>query len=75
MKFKRRHEYGSHRVDETWLVHDIVEDSYSYHSGELENLRERVKALTEVLGYVVSLLPPDQVRQIAVHFVYEEDRT
>lgn len=73
MKFKRRNDWRSHRLDETQLVHDIVEDSVSYHSGELEAMCNRIKALTEVLGYVVSLLPPDQVRQVAIHFCYEED--
>ena len=75
MNFKRRHDWRKHRFDETQLVHNIVEDSAFSRSGELEDLRDRVKTLTEGLGYGVSLLPPDQVRQIAVHFGYEEDRT
>ena len=73
MNFKRRHDWRKHRFDETQLVYNIVEDNAD--GGELEAMRNRVNALTEVLSYVVSLLPPDQVRQVAIHFGYEEDRT
>lgn len=74
MIFKRRHDYRKHCFDETQLVSQIADDNVGYHSGELETLRARIDALTEVLGYVVSLLPPDQVRQVAIHFRYEEER-
>ena len=73
MKFKRRHDWRDHRFDETQLVYNIVEDNAD--GGELEAMRDRIDALTQVLGYVVSLMPPDQVRQVAIHFGYEEDRT
>lgn len=73
MNFKRRHDWREHRFDETQLVYNIVEDNVN--GGELEAMRYRIDALTQVLGYVVSMLPPDQVRQIALHFGYEEDRT
>ncbi|MBU6191154.1 MAG: hypothetical protein KGR68_17690 [Betaproteobacteria bacterium] len=77
MNFKRRHDWRKHRFDETQLVHGIVDDSASHRSsgGELEEMRDRIDALTQVLNYVVSLMPPDQVRQLAIHFGYEEDRT
>lgn len=75
MKFKRRNDWRKHCVDETQLVDSIVDDSAFQCSGELEALHERVKTLTHVLSYVVSLMPPDQVRQLAIHFGYEEDRT
>lgn len=77
MIFKRRNDWTTrkHLVDEPALVYDIVEDTASYGTGELEAMRYRIDRLTEVLGYVVSLLPPDQVRQVAIHFGYEEDRT
>lgn len=73
MNFKRRHDWRKHRFDETQLVYNIVEDNAD--GGELEAMRDRVNALTQVLGYVVSLMPSDQVRQLAIHFGYEEDRT
>ena len=77
MKFRRRHDWREHRFDETQLVHGIVDDSASHRSsgGELEEMRDRIDALTQVLNYVVSLMPHNQVQQVAIHFGYEEDRT
>jgi hypothetical protein len=75
MNFKRRHDCRKHRFDETRLVYNIVEDSINYRSGEIEKMRDHIETLTEVLSYVVSLLPPDQVRQVAIHFGYEEERS
>lgn len=72
MKFKIRYTYLNHSCDETQLVSEIADADAV--GGELERLHARVQTRTEVLDYIVSMMPPDQVRKLAVHFGYEEVR-
>lgn len=72
MKMKKRYDYSKNTFDSARLCRTICDDEPLRHMGELEAMRWKIEELARVLDRVVDLLPPDQVRQIAVHFGYEE---
>lgn len=69
MNFREKYDYGKSTAA-TDLIETIVERED--RSGEIETLRARVAELAKIVGYMASMMPPDELRQLANYFGWEE---
>jgi len=69
MNFREKYDYGKITAAAD-LIETIVERED--RPGEIETLRAKVDELAKIVGYMASMMPPDELRQFASHFGWEE---
>lgn len=69
MNFREKYAYGKSTAAAD-LIETMVEREDRH--GEIETLHARVAELVRIVGYMASMMPPDELRQLANHFGWEE---
>ena len=66
MLFNKQYHYTQYNIHENQLVEFIVNDELP--NGELEQLQQKIDMLTDIVGFLVSRMPPEQIKEFANNF-------
>ena len=62
MKFNKQYHWFQHNIPEDRLVDFIV--NFELPRGELEQLQQKIDTLTDIVGFMVSKMTPEQIKEI-----------
>ena len=66
MLFNKQYHYTQYNIHENQLVEFIVNDELP--NGELEQLQQKLDKLTDIVGFLVSKMTPEQIKEFANYF-------
>ena len=66
MLFNKQYHYTQYNIHENQLVEFIVNDELP--NGELEQLQQKNDMLTDIVGFLVSRMNPEQIKEFANYF-------
>lgn len=66
MLFNKQYHYTQYDIHENQLVEFIVNDELP--NGELEQLQQKIDMLTDIVGFLVSGMSPEQIKEFANYF-------
>ena len=66
MLFNKQYHYAQYDIHENQLVEFIVNDELP--NGELEQLQQKIDMLTDIVGFLVSRMTQEQIKEFANYF-------
>ena len=66
MLFNKQYHYTQYDIHENQLVEFIVNDELP--NGELEQLQQKIDMLTDIVGFLVSRMTQEQIKEFANYF-------